>query len=365
MKLEFLDLKRQYISIKTEIDSAVLRVVESQNGIDGEEVRLLEEEIANLCGVRYAVGMSSGTDALVIALKAVGCKKVVTTPFSFHSTVSACLLAGLDVEFVDIDSNFLIDTESISDLVWNNKNYCVLLVHLYGKMVDMSRSPIGFELLQERCFIVEDACQAIGATDQNGIKPGQKSDISCLSFYPTKNLGALGDAGMCVTNNKELYNKMQVLKYHGLGKVLGYNARLDEIQAAILRVKLPYLEEWNERRVLHALIYDKGLKGMGDLELPLISKGHTFHQYTIRTKKRDELKKFLDDCGIETRIYYSTPIHKMEFMKPHLSYYPGRTKTKNFKEAENAVSEVLCLPIYPELKIDEQLYVIDKICSFF
>ena len=359
MRVEFLDLKRQYACIKNEIDSAVLRVVESQNGIDGEEVELLEQEVAKLCGVKYAVGMSSGTDALLIALKAIGCKKVVTTPFSFHSTVSACLLAGLNVEFVDIDSNFLIDTESISDLVWNNKDYCVLLVHLYGKMIDMSRSPISFELLQERCFIVEDACQAIGATDVNGIKPGQKSDITCLSFYPTKNLGALGDAGMCVTNNKELYNKMQILKYHGLGKVLGYNARLDEIQAAILRVKLPYLEEWNERRVLHALIYDKGLKGAGDLQLPLISKGHTFHQYTIRTKKRDELEKFLSSEEVETRIYYPSPIHKMNFVKPTLSHLP------RLREAERTAEEVLCLPIYPELKMDEQLYVIDKICTFF
>jgi len=382
-KIEFLDLKKQYKSIKKEVDLAIKRVLESGRFIGGEEVEEFEKEIAKFCGVKYAVSVNSGTDALFLSLKALGIgpgDEVITTPFTFIATAEVIAACGAKPIFVDINpKTFNIDPEKITyklSKLSKLKVKAILPVHLFGQMADM---PEIMRIARKyKLKVIEDAAQAIGAEinlkSQNSklktkvMKAGSIGDCGCFSFFPSKNLGAYGDGGMVITNNKKLADKIRLLKNHGSSPknkyknlILGINSRLDAIQAAILRVKLKYLSKWNKKRREKADYYSKNLKGVGDIVTPFIvpNQTHIFHQYTIRTRKRNELASYLKKQGIPTMIYYPLPLHLQPAFK-YLGYKKG-----DFPESEKAAKEVLSLPIYPELKKEEQDYIIQKIKEFF
>lgn len=367
-KMKFLDLEKQYKTIKKEIDLAVKRVLDSGRFIGGKEIENFEEEIAGFCSTKYAIGVNSGTDALFLSLKAVGIKKgdeVITTPFSFIATAE--VIAALDAKpvFVDIDSKtFNIDSSKIEEVI-TKKTKAIIPVHLFGQMVEMDK--IMRIARKYKLFVIEDAAQAIGAKYKDK-KAGTIGDMGCFSFFPSKNLGACGDGGMIVTDNKRLKNKIKLLRNHGSSPknkyknlILGKNSRLDTIQAAILRVKLKHLKDWNKQRRKTAEYYSKKLKGIGDIETPVTrtDRTHIFHQYTIKTKKRNALNKYLQKKDIPTMIYYSLPLHLQPCFK-YLNYKKG-----GFPEAERAAKQVLSLPIYPELAEKDQNYIVRKIKDFF
>ena len=376
-KIKFLDLTFQYKSIKKEIDAAIKRVLESGHFIGGEEVENFEKEIAKFCGIRYAIGVNSGTDALFLSLKALGVgprDEVITTPFTFIATAEVIANCGAKPVFVDIDpKTFNIDPRKIEEYLKSNIQYpksktkikAILPVHLFGQMADMSE--IMRIAKKYKLFVIEDAAQAIGA-EYKGKKAGAIGDLGCLSFFPSKNLGAYGDGGMVVTNNKKLSEKIRMMRNHGsspkekyLNLVLGTNSRLDSLQAAILRIKLKYLPKWSRERANKAFYYNNGLKEVGDIITPIIdsNKTHIFHQYTLRTKYRDQLRKYLKEKGIPTMIYYPLPLHLQPAFK-YLGYKKG-----DFPEAEKAAKEVLSLPVHSELKRKEQDQIIQKIKEFF
>lgn len=375
--MQFLDLKSQYKSIKKEINLAIKRVLENSVFIGGKEVEEFENEIAKFCKVRYAIGVNSGTDALYLSLKAIGIKEgdeVITTPFTFIATAEVIANCGAKPVFVDIEPNtYNIDSSKIEKRI-TKRTKAIIPVHLFGQMADISE--IMKIAKKYKLKIVEDAAQAIGATirlkkkDKKSEikKAGSFGDTGCFSFFPSKNLGAYGDGGMIVTDNPEIAEKLRLLKNHGssskekyLNLTLGTNSRLDAIQAAILRVKLKYLNNWNKERANKAQYYNKNLKNIGDIIVPETNpdKTHIFHQYTIRTKLRDKLKNYLTKNGIPTMIYYPIPLHLQPAFK-----YLGHKKG-DFPEAEKASKEVLSLPIYPELSKKEQDYIIKKIKDFF
>jgi len=376
-KIKFLDLTFQYKSIKKEIDAAIKRVLESGHFIGGEEVENFEKEIAKFCGIRYAIGVNSGTDALFLSLKALGVgprDEVITTPFTFIATAEVIANCGAKPVFVDIDpKTFNIDPRKIEEYLKSNIQYpksktkikAILPVHFFGQMADMSE--IMRIAKKYKLFVIEDAAQAIGA-EYKGKKAGAIGDLGCLSFFPSKNLGAYGDGGMVVTNNKKLSEKIRMMRNHGsspkekyLNLVLGTNSRLDSLQAAILRIKLKYLPKWSRERANKAFYYNNGLKEVGDIITPIIdsNKTHIFHQYTLRTKYRDQLRKYLKEKGIPTMIYYPLPLHLQPALK-YLGYKLG-----DFPEAEKAAKEVLSLPVHSELKRKEQDQIIQKIKEFF
>ena len=375
--MQFLDLKAQYRSIKKEIDRAIKRVLKSGQFIGGEEVENFEEEIAKFCGVKYAISVNSGTDALFLSLKALGIgpgDEVITTPFTFIATAEVIANLRAKPVFVDIDpKTFNIDPSKIEKYLkaksYKLKAKVIIPVHLFGQMADMPR--IMAIARKYHLSVIEDAAQAIGAKCQMSNIKSQKSgsigDVGCFSFFPSKNLGAYGDGGMVITNNKKLAKKIRLLRNHGsspkekyLNLILGTNSRLDAIQAAILRVKLKYLKKWNKKKQEIAKYYNLSLKGVGDIKVPEIlpDRTHTFHQYTIRTKYRDKLKKYLEKQGIPTMIYYPLPLHLQPAFK-YLGYKKG-----DFPEAEKASKEVLSLPIYPELSNKDQKIVVRKIKKY-
>jgi len=389
-EIKFLDLQTQYKSIKKEINLAIKRVLESGHFIGGEEVEKFEKEIAKFCGVKYAIGVNSGTDALFLSLKALGVgpgDEVITTPFTFIATAEVIANLGAKPVFVDIDpKTFNIDPSKIEKTI-TKKTKAILPVHLFGQMVDMDE--IMRIARKYKLYVIEDAAQAIGAKIKFPISNFQFSnksqisksklkikwriagtigDIGCFSFFPSKNLGAYGDGGMVVTNNKKLAEKIWLLRNHGsspkekyLNLILGTNSRLDVLQAAILRVKLKYLAKWSRERAEKADYYNKNLKGVGDIIAPVTAsdRSHIFHQYTIRTKSRDELQRYLKENGIPTMIYYPLPLHLQPALK-YLGYKKG-----DFPEAEKASKEVLSLPVYPELKRKEQDFIVRKIKEFY
>jgi len=388
--MQFLDLKAQYRSVKKEIDRAIKRVLESGQFIGGQEVENFEKEFARFCGVKYAISVNSGTDALFLSLKALGIgsgDEVITTPFTFIATAEVIANLGAKPVFVDINpQTFNIDPSKIEKAI-TKKTKAIILVHLFGQMADMDE--IMRIAKKYKLFVVEDAAQAIGAKIKFPISNFQFSnksqisksklkikwrmagaigDVGCFSFFPSKNLGAFGDGGMVVTNNKKLAEKICLLRNHGsspkekyLNLILGTNSRLDAIQAAILRVKLKYLKKWIKKRQEIANYYNQFLQGIGDIQVPeiLLDRTHTFHQYTIRTKNRDKLKKYLEKNGIPTMIYYPIPLHLQPAFKC-LGYKKG-----DFTESEKASKEVLSLPMYPELKIREQNWIVKKIKEFY
>jgi len=367
MTIQFLDLKRQYSLIKEKIDSAVKRVLDKGVFIGGEEVESLEKEIADFCGVKYAVGVNSGTDALYLSLKALDISsgdEVITTPFSFVSTAEVIANCGAKPVFVDIKPDtFNINASKIEEKI-TDKTKAIIPVHLFGQIADMDSI---LEVCQKHnIYVIEDACQAIGAEDKSR-KAGSFGDLGAFSFFPSKNLAGFGDGGMIVTNNQELADKVRLLKNHGsspenkyLNLVLGANSRLDSLQAAVLRVKLEYLSEWNKKRAENAQYYNQQLKETGDITTPLIEldKIHIFNQYTIRTKFRDELQRYLKEKGIPTIIYYPIPFYSQPVFKDL------GCEANDFPETEKASKEVLSLPVYPELTREEQDYIIKTIKEY-
>jgi dTDP-4-amino-4,6-dideoxygalactose transaminase len=398
-KIKFLDLTSQYKLIKKEIDEAIKRVLESGQFIGGKEVEDFEKEFARFCGVKYAISVNSGTDALYLSLKALGIgpgDEVITTPFTFIATAEVIANLGAKPVFVDIDHRtFNIDPQQIAyqlnklSRLSKLKVKAIIPVHLFGQMADMDE--IMRIAKKYKLFVVEDAAQAIGAeiklkTQSSKLKTetkkskvfraGSIGDLGCFSFFPSKNLGAYGDGGMVVTNNKQLAEKIRLLKNHGsspknkyLNLILGTNSRLDAIQAAILRVKLKYLKKWIRMRVERAAYYTSQLNKLTKLSkltklvTPTIASNrtHTFHQYTIRVsaRVRSKLIKYLSQNGIPTMIYYPIPLHLQPAFK-YLGYKKG-----DFPEAEKASKEVLSLPIYPELSKENQDLIIEKIKEFY
>jgi len=366
--MNFLDLTAQYKSIKKEIDKAVKRVLDSSVFIGGKEVEEFEKEVARFCGVKYAIGVNSGTDALFLSLKALSVgsgDEVITTPFTFIATAGVIANCGARPVFVDIDpETFNIDHSKIERAI-TKKTKAILPVHLFGQMADMGE--IMKIARKYKLYVVEDAAQAIGAEYEKK-KAGTMGDLGCFSFFPSKNLGAYGDGGMIVTNNAKLAEKVRLLKNHGsspkekyLNLIIGTNSRLDALQAAILSVKLRHLSKWSRERARKADYYSKNLKNVGDVIVPKIDSGrtHIFHQYTIKTKFRDKLQKYLKEKGIPTMVYYPLSLHLQPAFK-HLKH-----KKSDFPETEKTTEKVLSLPIYPELKRKDQDYIIQEIKEFY
>jgi dTDP-4-amino-4,6-dideoxygalactose transaminase len=363
-----LDLKAQYATIRGEIREAIDRVCESQHFIMGPEVKALEEEVAAFCGARYAIGMSSGTDALLAALMAIELQpgdEVITTPFTFFATVGAIVRLGARPIFADIDpETFNIDsTQAVSKITSRTK--AIIPVHLFGQCADME--PILRTADQSNIYVIEDAAQAIGSRDQKRRQAGTMGDIGCFSFFPSKNLGAFGDGGMVITDDEKLAGLLNVLRVHGAEpkyyhKIVGGNFRLDALQAAILRVKLKYLSQWTDKRRQAASHYRLLFEEMDLLEQVSLLKdspGHIYHQFVVRFLARDRLQAFLRDKGIETAIYYPVPLHLQECFR-EFGYRCG-----DFPYSESAAAESLALPLYPELTHDDQEYVVAQIREFY
>jgi dTDP-4-amino-4,6-dideoxygalactose transaminase len=360
-----LDLAAQYAAVGQEIRTAVEKVLASQQFILGREGAALETEIAGFCGAAHGVGVASGTDALILALRACGVQagdEVLIPPFTFVATGSAVSAIGAKPVFADIRP----DTYNLdpSDLVRRvtQETKAIIAVHLYGLSADME--PI-LNFAQEKGLrVIEDNAQAIGAT-YKGRKTGSMGDAACLSFYPTKNLGAYGDAGMIVTNSSELAARVRTLRNHGqsakyVSSEAGWNSRLDEIQAAILRVKLRYLPEWQRARQAHAAAYSKLLLGIPGIAPPLIPENyeHVFHQYTIRVEKRDALRQALSERNIGNAVYYPVPLHLQPL------YAALGHKAGDFPHAEHAAKEVISLPMYPELRPEQIARVAGTVAEF-
>ncbi|ESU34208.1 Pleiotropic regulatory protein [Bacillus sp. 17376] len=368
MKVPMLDLSEQYQGLRTEVIEAMDQVMSSSQFILGSSVKKLEADIAKYSNVTHGIGCGNGSDAIHIALQALGVgpgDEVITTPFTFFATGGAIVRAGATPVYVDIDPvTFNIDPEKIEAAI-TEKTKAIIPVHLYGQMADMER--IAEIARKNNLAVVEDAAQAIGAK-QNGKSVGELGSAATYSFFPTKNLGAYGDGGMIVTNDDETAESCRVIRVHGskpkyYHHVLGYNSRLDELQAAVLNVKFPYLDEWSSLRRDKAATYTNLLnEKLGDLvTTPVEKEGnyHVFHQYTIRVEQRDELQKFLKEQGVATMIYYPLPLHVQPVFK-NLGYKEG-----DLPLSEKAASEALSLPMFPELKTEQQEYVVAKIAEFF
>ncbi|MGV3466805.1 MAG: DegT/DnrJ/EryC1/StrS family aminotransferase [Heyndrickxia sp.] len=368
MKVPMLDLSEQYLSLRDEVLKVLDDVMKSSRFILGENVKKIEQDVAQYSHVKHGVGVANGSDALHISLMAAGVKEgdeVITTPFTFFATAGAIARCNAKPVFVDIDPiTFNIDVNEIEDKI-TDKTKAIIPVHLYGQMADMNK--IRQIADKHNLFVVEDAAQAIGATF-NGNHPGQLGDTAIYSFFPTKNLGAYGDAGMVVTNHDDIAEKMRVIRVHGSKPkyhhhVLGYNSRLDEMQAAILNVKFPHIDEWNEKRRQLAQNYTSLIKEkLGDkVVTPVEAEGryHVFHQYTIRVEKRDELQQFLKDNGVASMVYYPKPLHEQPVFA-YIGYKQG-----DFPHSEKAALEAISLPMFPELKEEQQQYVVDTIAKFY
>ena len=354
MKIPLVDLKAQYSSIKGEIDAATRKVMESGQFILGEEVESLEKEITSFLGVKHAVGVASGTEALLLALLACGVgpgDEVITTPFTFIATTEAITQCGAKPVFVDIDPRtFNIDPAKIAEAI-TKKTKAILPVHLYGQPADMESI---LKLARRYGLkVIEDCAQSFGA-EYKGKKTGSLGDAGCLSFFPSKILGAYGDGGMVVTNNPEIAEKVIMLRNHGTKQkyyhlISGFNSRLDELQAAILRIKLKHLDQWSKLRHDKAALYTRLLGELNGIETPYVApySYHVFNYYTIRLKdsrrSRNALQKHLEAKGIQTAIYYPLSLHLQEVYSS-LGYKPG-----DFPQSEQAQGEVLSLPLYPEL----------------
>lgn len=365
MKINLIDLKVQYENIESEINSAIKEVLDSSRFIMGENVKKLENEIAEFTGVKYGIGVGNGTDALKLILKALGIgpgDEVITTPFTFFASAETTSVVGATPVFADIEEkNFCIDPESIEEKI-TDKTKAIIPVHIFGQMCDMDK--IMDIAKRHNLIVIEDACQAIGA-EYKGKKAGSIGHVGCYSFFPTKNLGAYGDGGMVVTDDKDLAEKIKLLRVHGSKvkyhhEVIGYNSRLDEIQAAILRVKFKYIEQWNDLRKEKAHIYNELLSDV-NIDLPVERKDckHVYHLYTIGSNKRDELTNYLNKNGIATGIYYPIPVHRQSVYK-YLNYEIG-----SLPVAEKACTRTFALPLYPEITIEDQKYVANKIIEFF
>jgi dTDP-4-amino-4,6-dideoxygalactose transaminase len=381
-----LDLKAQFAQIRAEVMPLIETVCASQQFILGEHVRALETEISRYCGASAGIGVSSGTDALLLALMALDIgagDEVITSPFTFFATAGTIARAGARPVFCDIDpQNFNLSPAAVAAFLEKEckaeggglvnrtsggRIRAIMPVHLYGQSADMdSLMPLarGYGLR-----VIEDAAQAIGTEYGNGVRVGSIGDIGCFSFFPSKNLGAFGDAGLCTTNDPELAEKMRVLRVHG-GKpkyyhaLIGGNFRIDELQAAVLRVKFKYLDSWTQSRQHNAAYYDGAfaLAGLGSrVVTPRTAAAgrHIFNQYVVRVERRDALKAFLGERHIGTEIYYPVPLHLQECFA-YLGYERG-----DFPQSERAAAETLALPIYPELSQAQLAAVVSSVAEFF
>jgi dTDP-4-amino-4,6-dideoxygalactose transaminase len=359
------DLAAQYTAIGAEIRTAVERVLASQQFILGREGAAFEQEIAQLCGVAHGVGVASGTDALILALRACGVQsgdEVLIPPFTFVATGSAVSALSAKPVFVDIrPDTYNLDPSDLARRV-TPRTRAIIAVHLYGLPCDMD--PILSFARTHNLRVIEDNAQSIGA-NYKGRRTGSMGDAACLSFYPTKNLGAYGDAGMIVTNSDEMAERLKSLRNHGqsakyVSSKPGWNSRLDEIQAAILRVKLRYLPVWQRMRQAHAAAYTKLLLGIPGVAPPLTPEGyeHVFHQYTIRVERRDAVQQFLNERKIGSAVYYPVPLH-LQPLYASLGHKPG-----DFPHAEHAAHEVLSLPMFPELRPEQITRVADAVSEF-
>jgi dTDP-4-amino-4,6-dideoxygalactose transaminase len=369
MNVPLLDLQAQYASLREGLHEAIARVMASQHFVLGHEVRELETAIADYCQTKHAVGCASGSDALLLALMALDVKagdEIITTPFTFFATGAAITRLGARPVFVDIDpQSYNLDVARVTDAI-TSRTKVIMPVHIYGQCAPMDQL---LDLAGRKGIpIVEDAAQAIGATD-NGRRAGSMGRIGCFSFYPTKNLGGAGDGGILTTNDDEIAARLRRLRAHGGAneyqhEEVGLNSRLDELQAAVLRVKLPHLEKWSETRAEKAALYTKLLAESG-LKFTLLAPRvrpdgrHIFHQYVIRVPgNRDSLMEHLKTRGVGTKVYYPVPLHLQECFS-YLGYRKG-----DFPESEGAASETFALPCYPELTEEQQLYVVESIESF-
>jgi dTDP-4-amino-4,6-dideoxygalactose transaminase len=360
-----LDLSAQYAAIGGEIRTAVERVMAAQQFVLGPEGAALEEEIAKLCRVAHGVGLASGTDALILALRACGVQagdEVLLPPFTFVATGSAVTALGAKPAFVDIrPDTYNIDSAEFERRV-TPRTRAIIVVHLYGLAADMD--PILAFAKWHKLPVIEDNAQAIGAS-YKGRRTGSLGDAACVSFYPTKNLGAYGDAGMLVTNSAELASRIRTLRNHGqaaryLSSEPGWNSRLDEIQAAILRVKLRHLSNWQSARQSHAAEYNRLFSQIPGVMPPLAPERfeHVYHQYTIRVEKRDALQGYLAERKIGSTVYYPYPLHLQPL------YSALGHKAGDFPHAERAAQEVLSLPMYPELRKEQISRVVEAVADF-
>jgi dTDP-4-amino-4,6-dideoxygalactose transaminase len=361
----FLDLKAQYRTIKPEIDAAIQRVMESQHFILGPEVESLEEEIATYTQTKFAVACASGSDALLLALIALEVgpgDEVVTAPFTFVATAGSIARLGARPVFVDIDPvTYNLDPGKLAAAI-SPRTKAIIPVHLFGMAADMDA------IMARGIPVIEDAAQAIGAK-YKGRPVGGIGRCGCFSFFPSKNLGGAGDGGLLTTNDGEFAEKLRVLRNHGGHskyecELIGMNSRLDALQAAILRVKLRYLDGWTEGRGMNAARYLELFQSRGldrILTLPRVRVGctHIYNQYVIRAPRRNELKEHLRACGVPSDIYYPIPLH-LQRAFAYLGYKPG-----DLPESEGASREVLALPIFPELSVAQQDFVVDSIAMFY
>ena len=370
-KVPLLDLQAQFETIRAEVRAAIDRVLDSQQFVLGAEVHALEEEIARYSQTKFGIGCASGSDALMLGLMSCGVghgDEVITTPFTFFATAGSISRLGARPVFVDIDARtFNIDPALVEAAV-TERTRAIVPVHLYGQCAEMD--PL-IELGRRRGIaMIEDAAQAIGAEDRHR-RAGSMGTIGCFSFYPSKNLGGAGDGGMLVTNDLDHAQRLYMLRVHGeeqkyIHKVVGINSRLDALQAAVLRVKLPHLDDWSTGRQRKAQQYELmfGDAGLGDkVEPPFVRSNarHIFHQFVVRVRdgKRDDLRAHLRECGVGTDIYYPVPLHLQKCFA-YLGYREG-----NFPNAELAAKETLALPVYPELTDEQQDYVVSTIGKFF
>jgi dTDP-4-amino-4,6-dideoxygalactose transaminase len=364
MTVPLLDLPAQYREIETELENEVLEIMRSGRYIKGPKVVKLEEELARYCEVGHAIGCASGTDAILLALMAVGVgpgDEVITTPYTFFATGGSISRLGARPVFVDIDpETYNIDPAGIESKI-TEKTKAIIPVHLYGQCADMD--PI-LELANRKNIpVIEDAAQAIGAR-YKGRPAGSMGAIGCFSFFPSKNLGCCGDAGFMTTNDAELAEDLTILREHGAKpkyyhRVIGINSRLDALQAGIILVKLPHLERWHEGRRKNATFYDKHLAGL-PLVLPRIREDciSVYNQYVIRTDRRDGLREHLTELGIGNEIYYPVPLHFQECYR-ELEYREG-----DMPEAEKAARETAAIPIYPQLTEGQLMEVVSGIKGF-
>lgn len=365
MRIPILDLKAQYATIKDEVTRAISEVCESQAFALGPAVAEFEKNIAAYCDCKHAIGVSSGTDALLVSLMALGVEpgdEVITTPFSFFATAGCIVRLGAKPVFVDVDPNFYnIFPAGIEEKI-TKKTQAVIPVHLFGQIAPMKA--ITETASQHDIAVVEDAAQAIGAS-RDGTLAGNFGDCGCFSFYPTKNLGGFGDGGLVTTNSDSLADEIRTLRDHGqkpryFYKVIGGNFRLDGIQGAVLNVKLKYLDDWNQKRKRNAALYDSLFAG-SPVRTPAIDKGNVsiYHQYTVTVPERDKLQKYLADNEIGSAVFYPKPLHLQDCFK-ELGYKEG-----DMPVAEKLCKEVLSLPVYPELMKDEIELVAGTVLKFY
>jgi dTDP-4-amino-4,6-dideoxygalactose transaminase len=372
MQVPLLDLKQQHLNLRDELRAALGRVLDSQQFVMGEDVRLLEAELARYTRARHAVGCGSGSDALLLALLAldvVAGSEVVTTPFTFFATAGAVVRAGARPVFADIEPRtYNIDPARVADAL-TERTRAVIPVHLYGQMAELDE--ILSAAAEGGVRVIEDAAQAIGAADAQGRSAGAVGDAGCFSFYPTKNLGAAGEAGLVTTNDAATVERLRRLRVHGGATEyhhdeVGFNSRLDTFQAAVLRVKLPHLDGWSDARRERAETYTRLINEAGLAEFvtpPHVLPGarHIFHQYVVRVPaaRRDALLEHLKAHGVGTKVYYPVPLH-LQPCFADLGYKEG-----DFPESERAARETLALPMFPELTGGQQEYVVETLRRFF